>query len=61
MPLTVGGHGVDRLLHPASLTEQIGGQFAAGFALTHLDEAPHHVDATARYLPGYFATRAIRP
>jgi SAM-dependent methyltransferase len=44
-----------------SLTEQIGGQLAAGFTLTHLAEAPHHGDATARYMPGYIATRAIRP
>jgi hypothetical protein len=44
-----------------SLTEQIGGQMAAGFTLTHLAEAPHHADATARYMPGFFATRAIRP
>jgi hypothetical protein len=44
-----------------SLTEQIGGQLAAGFTLTHLTEAPHHADATARYLSGYFATRAVRP
>ncbi len=44
-----------------SLTEQIGGQLAAGFILTHLAEAPHHAGATARYLPGYFATRAIKP
>ena len=44
-----------------SLTEQIGGQLAAGFILTHLAEAPHHADATSRYMPGYFATRAIRP
>jgi SAM-dependent methyltransferase len=44
-----------------SLTEQIGGQLAAGFVLTHLVEAPHHADATARYMPGYIATRGIRP
>jgi SAM-dependent methyltransferase len=44
-----------------SLTEQIGGQLAAGFILTHLVEAPHHWGPTARYLPGYFATRALRP
>ncbi len=24
-------------------------------------EAPHHADATARYMPGYFATRAVKP
>jgi SAM-dependent methyltransferase len=44
-----------------TLTEQIGGQLAAGFVLTHLAEAPHQADATARYMPGYFATRAVRP
>jgi SAM-dependent methyltransferase len=44
-----------------TLTEQIGGQLAAGFVLTHLAEAPHHADATARYMPGYIATRAIKP
>ena len=44
-----------------TLTEQIGGQLAAGFLLTHLVEAPHHADHTARYLPGYIATRAIKP
>jgi hypothetical protein len=44
-----------------SLTGQIGGQLAAGFTLTHLSEAPSHADATARYMPGFFATRAIRP
>ena len=44
-----------------TLTEQIGGQLAAGFLLTHLAEAPHHADVTARYMPGYIATRAIRP
>lgn len=43
-----------------TLTEQIGGQAAAGFVLTHLTEAPHHEDATADYLPGYFATRAVK-
>jgi SAM-dependent methyltransferase len=44
-----------------TLTAQIGGQLAAGFSLTHLAEAPHHADATARYLPGYIATRAVKP
>ena len=44
-----------------TLTEQIGGQLGAGFLLTHLAEAPHHADATARYMPGYIATRAIKP
>jgi SAM-dependent methyltransferase len=44
-----------------SLTEQVGGQLAAGFILTHLVEAPHHADATAEYMPGYIATRARKP
>jgi SAM-dependent methyltransferase len=44
-----------------SLTEQIGGQLAAGFHLTNLTEAPHHADPTGRYMPGYFATRALKP
>jgi SAM-dependent methyltransferase len=44
-----------------TLTEQIGGQLAAGLRLTHLVEAPHHNDATAQFMPGYIATRAVRP
>ncbi|MGB7215537.1 MAG: SAM-dependent methyltransferase, partial [Gammaproteobacteria bacterium] len=44
-----------------TMTEQIGGQLQAGFILTHFTEAPHHADATAQYLPGYFATRAVNP
>jgi SAM-dependent methyltransferase len=44
-----------------SLTEQIGGQLAVGFTLTHLVEAPHHADPTGRYMPGYLATRAVKP
>ena len=43
-----------------SLTSQIGGQLAAGLSLTHLAEAPHHADATRRYMPGYVATRAVK-
>jgi len=44
-----------------SLTEQIGGQLAAGFVITAFRERPHHVGPTAQYLPGYFATRAVKP
>jgi SAM-dependent methyltransferase len=44
-----------------SLTEQLGGQLAAGFILTHLVEAPHQSDATAQYMFGYIATRAVKP
>ena len=51
----------DPVEYSHSLTEQIGGQLAAGFTLTHLVEAPHHAEATSRYMPGYIATRGIRP
>ncbi len=44
-----------------TLTNQIGGQLAAGFILTHLVEAPHYADATAQYMPGFIATRAVTP
>ena len=57
--LRVYGDGPIEYSH--TLTEQIGGQLAAGFILTHLVEAPHQADATARYMPGYFATRAVKP
>ena len=54
-------YGTGPIEYSHSLTEQISGQLAAGFVLTHLVEAPHHADATARYMPGYLATRAIKP
>jgi SAM-dependent methyltransferase len=44
-----------------SLTAQVGGQTAAGFHLTGFMEAPHHASVTARFMPGYFATRAVKP
>lgn len=44
-----------------SLTEQVGGQLAAGFVLTHLCEAPHNVDVTAEHFPAFIATRAVKP
>jgi len=44
-----------------TLTAQIGGQLAAGFVLARFSEAPHHDDLTAAYLPGYFATMAVKP
>jgi SAM-dependent methyltransferase len=43
-----------------TMGEQIGGQLRAGFVLTDFAEAPHHASATARYMPGYFATRAVK-
>lgn len=44
-----------------SMADQLGGQLAAGFVVTEFTEAPHHTSPTARYLPGYFATRAVKP
>ncbi|GFJ96298.1 SAM-dependent methyltransferase [Phytohabitans rumicis] len=44
-----------------TMAEQVGGQLAAGFVITGFAEAPHHADATAGWLPGYFATRAVKP
>ena len=43
-----------------TMTEQIGGQAAAGFAVIGFDEAPHHSNASAKYMPGYYATRAVK-
>ena len=54
-------YGTGPIEYSHSLVEQIGGQLAAGFVLTHVDQAPHHADATAQYMPGYFATRAVKP
>ncbi len=44
-----------------TLTAQIGGQLTAGFVITGFRECPHHAGPTAAYLPGYFATRALKP
>lgn len=44
-----------------TMAEQIGGQLAAGFVLTGFVEAPHQNSPTGRFMPGYFATRAIKP
>ncbi|HWH00122.1 MAG TPA: class I SAM-dependent methyltransferase [Pilimelia sp.] len=44
-----------------TLGAQLGGQLAAGFVVTGFAEAPHHADATARFMSGYFATRAVKP
>jgi SAM-dependent methyltransferase len=42
-----------------TLTAQLGGQLAAGFAITGFREIPQD-DATGPYLPGMFATRAVK-
>ena len=57
----LGRYGDGPIEYSHRLTAQIGGQLAAGFVLTHFVEAPHHADATSAYMPGYFATRAVRP
>jgi SAM-dependent methyltransferase len=44
-----------------SLTEQIGGQLAAGFTLTHLIEGTDDEEPTGRYMPRYISTRAVKP
>jgi SAM-dependent methyltransferase len=43
-----------------TLTEQIGGQLLVGFVLAGFTEAPHHASPTARFMPGYFATLALK-
>jgi SAM-dependent methyltransferase len=44
-----------------SMTDQIGGQLAAGFLITGFAQAPHHSSPTGEYMPGYFATSAVKP
>ncbi|MFE3643926.1 class I SAM-dependent methyltransferase [Streptomyces sp. NPDC059169] len=44
-----------------NLTDQIGGQLAAGFVLTGFAEAPHHSNESAQYMSYYFATLAVKP
>jgi SAM-dependent methyltransferase len=48
------------LEHSHTLTDQIGGQLAAGFLITGFREVRHE-DATGDYMPGMFATRALKP
>ena len=43
-----------------SLAEQIGGQCDAGFVITAFVEAPHHAGITREFMPGYYATRAVK-
>ena len=43
-----------------TMADQIGGQLAAGFVITHFVEAPHQSSITSKYMPGYFATRAVK-
>ena len=50
----------DTLQFSHTMSAQIGGQLAAGFAIIGWDEAPHHAGPTANYMPGYYATRAIK-
>lgn len=51
----------DALEHSHSLTDQIGGQLAAGFHLIDLYEDHHSNFIVGEYMPTYIATRAIKP
>jgi SAM-dependent methyltransferase len=54
--------GQQPLEYSHTLAEQIGGQLAAGFVITAFAEAAYHTESLiTKYLPGYFATRAIKP
>ena len=44
-----------------SLTDQLGGQLAAGLRLTHLYEDIDPDTILGHYMPSYIATRALRP
>jgi SAM-dependent methyltransferase len=44
-----------------SLTDQIGGQTSAGFAVTGFYEDHHRTLPIAKYTPTYMATRAVKP
>ncbi|GAA1950095.1 class I SAM-dependent methyltransferase [Nocardioides panacihumi] len=44
-----------------SMADQLGGQLAAGFVITGFAEARHQASPTSQYMPGYFATRAVKP
>jgi SAM-dependent methyltransferase len=44
-----------------TLTAQLGGQLAAGFVIAGFRELRHHDDLTAAYMPGYYATLAVKP
>lgn len=49
------------LKYSHTLAAQIGGQTAAGFHIVGFVEALHHAGVTRLYMPGYFATRAVKP
>ncbi len=44
-----------------TLEEQIGGQLAAGFVISGFYESCRADDPIAKYMPSYFATRALKP
>ena len=44
-----------------TLTDQIGGQTDAGFAITGFYEDHHRTLPAAKYTPTYIATRAVKP
>jgi ubiquinone/menaquinone biosynthesis C-methylase UbiE len=50
----------DALEHGHSLTDQIGGQIDAGFAIIGFYEDHHGTSEVSKYTPTYIATRAIK-
>jgi SAM-dependent methyltransferase len=58
---TAGADKGEPVEYSHTMTEQIGGQLEAGFVITHFTESPHHASITGRFMPGYFATRGIKP
>jgi SAM-dependent methyltransferase len=47
--------------HSHTLTDQIGGQLAAGFVLTSLYEDGDDNEPLSKYMPLFIATRAVKP
>ncbi len=50
----------DALEHSHTLTDQLGGQMDAGFAVIGFYEDHHRTSAVSKYSPTYIATRAIK-
>ncbi len=50
----------DALEHSHTLTDQLGGQMDAGFAIVGFYEDHHGTSAVSKYSPTYIATRAIK-
>ncbi len=44
-----------------TMADQVGGQLDAGFVITGFDEERFHLEYAAKYIPAYYATRALKP